>query len=59
MVDEHVEQVIQKDGAQRKKGPQNFKERVYEKLRMPLWLLDTIIGLTVFVIVLLILLGRE
>lgn len=25
------------------KGPQNMKERVYEKLRMPLWLLDTIL----------------
>ena len=24
-------------------GPRNAKERVYEKLRMPLWVLDTIL----------------
>lgn len=37
-------------------GPQNAKERFYEKLRMPLWLLDTIlIVLGVAVVVCLIL----
>lgn len=38
-------QVVTRDDIQPPKGPQNAKERVYEKLRMPLWVLDTILVL--------------
>ena len=42
MADEQT--VITRDGGSAPKGPQNAKERVYEKLRfMPIWLLDAIL----------------
>lgn len=39
-----LEQVITR-GERPPRAPQNTKERIYEKLRMPLWLLDTILVL--------------
>lgn len=52
------EQVIAKNNGDEPKAPQNAKERFYEKLRMPLWLLDTIIVLLVVAIVVIVIIGR-
>ena len=40
-----------------RRGPQNAKERFYEKLRMPLWLLDTILGLLTVALIVALVLG--
>ena len=40
--DREPEQVVLRDETP-VTGPQNAKERIYEKLRMPLWVLDTIL----------------
>ena len=34
------DQAIPREENDSPKGPQNIKERLYERLRMPLWLLD-------------------
>ena len=39
------------------KGPQNAKERIYEKLRMPLWMLDTLLILLGVAVVVFLVLG--
>ena len=39
------------------KGPQNAKERLYEKLRMPLPVLDAIIGVLVVALIVAVVLG--
>ena len=38
-------------------GPQNWKERIYERLRMPLWVLDLIICLLVALFIAVVLIG--
>ena len=38
-------------------GPQNWKERFYERLRMPLWALDLIICLLVTLFIAVVLIG--
>lgn len=38
-------------------GPRNAKERIYEKLRMPIWLLDTILALLVVAVVVILVIG--
>ena len=38
-------------------GPQNWKERIYERLRMPLWVLDLIICLLVTLFIAVVLIG--
>lgn len=38
-------QVITRGEPGGSQGPRNAKERIYEKLRMPIWLLDTILVL--------------
>ena len=43
--------------AETPQGPQNWKERIYERLRMPLWILDLIIALLVALFVVVVLLG--
>ena len=43
--------------AETPQGPQNWKERIYERLRMPLWVLDLIIALLVALFVAVVLLG--
>ncbi len=37
--------VVTRDEEAPPQGPRNLKERIYEGLRMPLWLLDTILVL--------------
>ncbi len=38
-------------------GPQNLKERIYERMRMPLWTLDLIICLLVTLFIAVVLVG--
>ncbi len=38
-------------------GPQNWKERIYERMRMPLWILDLIICLLVTLFIAVVLIG--
>ena len=38
-------------------GPQNAKERVYEKIRIPLWALDTLIVLLVAAVIVFLVVG--
>lgn len=38
-------------------GPQNLKERIYEKLRIPLWLLDTLLILLFVALLVALILG--
>ena len=39
--------IAKDDDGKTPSGPQNWKERIYERLRMPLWVLDLIICLLV------------
>lgn len=57
MSEKQEEQVVTRGGDTAPPGPQNAKERVYEKLRMPLWLLDTILALLVAALVVALILG--
>ena len=50
--------VVTRDGAEAPKGPQNAKERLYEKLRMPRWVLDIIITVLVIAFIVVVLTGR-
>ena len=51
------QQVITREEEPRPAGPVNAKERLYEKLRMPLWLLDTIIAALIVALVVFLVLG--
>ena len=42
-----------------KDGPQNWKEDLYEKVKLPVWVLDVVIAVLVALIVLFIVLGRR
>ena len=48
---------ITRDDGEPPKGPLNFKERMYEKLRMPLWVLDTILALLGIAVVVFLIIG--
>ena len=50
--------VISRDESQPPHGPANAKERLYEKLRMPLWVLDIIITVLVIAFSVVVLIGR-
>ena len=50
-------QAITRGDGEPPKGPQNVKERFYEKLRMPLWILDTLLALLGVAIVVALVLG--
>ncbi|MBP3656518.1 MAG: hypothetical protein J6K32_07480 [Clostridia bacterium] len=49
-----VDQIIEEAEIERR----GFKEQIYEKLRMPLWLLDTIIVLLVAAFIAILIFGR-
>ena len=49
-----VDQIIEEAEIERR----GFKEQIYEKLRMPLWLLDTIIVLLVAAFIAILVFGR-
>lgn len=51
------DQVVTRGEASAPSGPANAKERIYEKLRMPLWVLDTILVLLGIAVVVFIVLG--
>ena len=55
--DSDLQQAITRDEGERPKGPQNAKERLYEKLRMPLWLLDTLLVILCVAVVVLVIVG--
>ena len=44
---------------QEKRGPANLKERLYDKIRIPIWALDLIIGACLVGIVVCIVLGMR
>lgn len=50
-------QVITRGEPGESQGPRNTKERIYEKLRMPIWLLDTILVLLVVAVVVTLVVG--
>lgn len=49
--------ISKNDGESTPLGPQNWKERIYERLRMPLWVLDLIICLLVILFIAVVLIG--
>lgn len=49
--------ISKNDGESTPPGPQNWKERIYERLRMPLWVLDLIICLLVTLFIAVVLIG--
>lgn len=51
------ESVITRGDPQESQGPENAKERFYEKLRIPVRTLDIIIGALIAVLVLVLVLG--
>ena len=53
----HSESVITRGDPQKPQGPENAKERFYEKLRIPIRTLDIIIGGLIAVLVLVLVLG--
>lgn len=55
--EERIETVLTRGDEKPAQGPQNAKERVYEKLRMPLWLLDSILVLLGVALVVCLILG--
>ena len=50
--------VVSRDESQTPHEPANAKERLYEKLRMPLWVLDIIITVLVIALIVVVLIGR-
>lgn len=50
--------VVSRDESQAPREPANAKERLYEKLRMPLWVLDLIIAVLVIAFLVVVLIGR-
>lgn len=57
MKEEQRDEIITRGEPSAPSGPTNLKERIYEKLRMPLWLLDTILVLLGVAVVLAMVLG--
>ena len=51
--------VVTRDQSDVPRGPQNLKERLYEKLRMPLWVLDLIIAALVIAFIVVVVVGRQ
>ena len=51
--------VVTRDQSDAPRGPQNLKERLYEKLRMPLWVLDLIIAALVIAFIVVVVVGRQ
>ena len=49
--------IAKDDDGKTPSGPQNWKERIYERLRMPLWVLDRIICLLVTLFIAVVLIG--
>jgi len=50
-------QVITRGDGESPRVPRNAKERAYEKLRMPLWLLDSILVLLIIAAVVVVVIG--
>lgn len=58
MQDEREPMTISRDDeGKRPPEPQNWKERIYERMRMPLWVLDLIICLLVTLFIVVVLIG--
>lgn len=55
---QEMDQVVGRDQSL-PQGPQNAKERLYEKLRMPLWVLDTLLVLLGVAVVVCLILGAR
>ena len=51
--------VVTREQSDAPRGPQNLKERLYEKLRMPLWVLDLIIAALVIAFIVVVAVGRQ
>ena len=49
--------IAKDDDGKTPSSPQNWKERIYERLRMPLWVLDLIICLLVTLFIAVVLIG--
>ena len=50
--------VVIRDDNEKPQGPQNAKERFYEKLRMPIPVLDAIIAVLVIALIVALILGH-